>query len=49
VLGYFVEHGYLGLEVQPVDPPEWYVRQNGADTPCHVFGAELLSGEGAAS
>lgn len=40
VLKYFVEHGYIGMIVQPVEPPEWYVKQNGADEPCHVFPAE---------
>ena len=27
--------------VKPDTPPEWYVKQNGAASPCHVFGAEL--------
>lgn len=40
VLGFFVEHGYLGVLVQPYNPPAWYVRQNGATTPGHVFGIE---------
>ena len=40
VLKYFVEHGFIGLLVQPFDPPAWYVKQNGADEPCHVFPAE---------
>ena len=40
VLKYFVEHGFLGLFVQPLDPPQWYIKQNGADEPCHVFPAE---------
>ena len=38
---YFVEHGFIGLLVQPLSPPEWYVKQNGADEPCHVFPAEV--------
>ena len=37
VLKYFVEHGYIGLLVQPLDPPAWYIKQNGADEPCHVY------------
>tara|TARA_B100000214_G_C23541082_1_gene434063 strand:+ start:38 stop:367 length:330 start_codon:yes stop_codon:yes gene_type:complete len=40
VLKYFVEHGFIGLLVQPQNPPTWYVKQNGADEPCHVFPAE---------
>ena len=40
VLKYFVEHGFIGLLVQPFDPPPWYIKQNGADEPCHVFPAE---------
>ena len=38
---YFVEHGFLGLLVKPLNPPSWYVRQNGADESCHVFPAEV--------
>ena len=41
VLKYFVEYGFIGLLVQPIDPPAWYVKQNGADEPCHVFPAEV--------
>ena len=40
VLKYFVEHGFIGLLVQPQDPPAWYLKQNG-DDPCHVFPAEV--------
>jgi len=39
---YFVEHGFIGLIVQPQNPPTWYIEQNGADSPCHVFPAECL-------
>ena len=39
---YFVEHGFIGLLVQPLSPPDWYIKQNGADEPCHVFPAECL-------
>ena len=49
VLKYFVEHGFIGLLVQPVDPPEWYRKQNASTTDsalydwdaCHVFPAEV--------
>lgn len=33
VRGYFLEEGWLGLKVFPLDPPDWYVRQNGLDKP----------------
>ncbi len=42
VLKYFVEYGFIGLLVQPQNPPTWYIKQNGADEPCHVFPAECL-------
>ena len=41
VLKYFVEHGFIGLVVQPQNPPTWYIKQNGADELCHVFPAEV--------
>jgi|TARA_R110000787_G_scaffold56284_8_gene129463 hypothetical protein len=41
VTSYFTEGGYLGVMVQPDSPPEWYVKQNGADSPAHIFGIEL--------
>ena len=48
VLRYFVEYGFIGLLVQPIDPPAWYRKQNESKTdsalydwePCHVFPAE---------
>tara|TARA_E500000178_G_C16329479_1_gene448344 strand:- start:147 stop:425 length:279 start_codon:yes stop_codon:yes gene_type:complete len=40
ILKYFVEHGFIGMLVQPFDPPSWYIKQNGADEPCHVFPPE---------
>lgn len=42
VLGYFSEEEWLGVKVQPVAPPEWYIKQNGGNVPCTVFGAELV-------
>tara|TARA_B100000287_G_C20112291_1_gene574871 strand:- start:116 stop:442 length:327 start_codon:yes stop_codon:yes gene_type:complete len=39
---YFVEYGFIGLLVQPLSPPDWYIKQNGAGEPCHVFPAECL-------
>ena len=39
---YFVEHGFIGLIVQPQNPPTWYIEQNGVGESCHVFPAECL-------
>jgi hypothetical protein len=44
VVGYAIDCGYLGVLAYPLDPPEWWVRQNGPSTPENaalVFGAEL--------
>jgi hypothetical protein len=41
VLGYYLEAGWLGVIVWPNDPPDWYVRQNGRDAICGVFGVEI--------
>lgn len=41
VVGYFVEHGFLGLLVKPLAPPEWFVKQNGRFSEAHVFGTEV--------
>lgn len=27
VTGYFTENGYLGVELEPLDPPQWWVEQ----------------------
>ena len=50
VLKYFVEHGFIGLVVQPINPPDWYKNQNKSTLDsalydwgeCHVFPAECL-------
>ena len=42
VLKQVVEYGFMGMLVQPFNPPAWYIKQNGADEPCHVFPAECL-------
>lgn len=50
VLKYFVEHGFIGLVVQPQNPPDWYKNQNKSTSDfalydwdaCHVFPAECL-------
>lgn len=46
VIGYFSEHGWLGVLVHLLEPPVWWIKQN-ADLPvnvpraAHLFGAEL--------
>jgi hypothetical protein len=49
VLGYFVEHGFLGVKVKPDVRPPWHVRQNPSRDVALVFGAEIApepAGEG---
>jgi hypothetical protein len=41
VLEYFEEEGWLGCVVQPEAPPPWYLKQNGGNVPCCVFGPEM--------
>lgn len=44
VVGYFVESGYLGVEVHPDagQRPDWHIRQNGDRHPHYlVFGTEI--------
>lgn len=40
VLGYFTQQGFLGIVALPMNPPRWYVAQNGDECPCHLFGCE---------
>lgn len=50
VIRYYVEHGFIGLLVQPLNPPSWYRKQNSSTRdsalydwdPCHVVPAECL-------
>jgi len=46
VRGYFVEYDYLGVYVEPDEPPQWWIDQSVKETGCRhrccmVFGAEL--------
>ncbi len=41
VLGFYLEHGWAGVIVKPNNPPQWYINQNGKDTPCGLFGAQI--------
>jgi hypothetical protein len=38
---YFVEYGWLGVMVKLDSPPEWYVKQNGANHLAHIYGVEM--------
>lgn len=38
---YFIQDGFLGVLATPLQPPEWYVKQNGYNVAAHVFGAEM--------
>lgn len=44
VVGYGSQEGYLGVMVYPLDPPQWWIDQNGQpspDKPALAFGAEI--------
>lgn len=42
VVAYFVEHGFLGVQVRLDQRPDWHIRQNGSHHPhALVFGAEI--------
>ena len=41
VESYFAEEGWLGVMVSLKNPPEWYIRQNGADAHAHIYGSEM--------
>nr|WP_286197756.1 hypothetical protein [Variovorax boronicumulans] len=44
VVGYGIQGGYLGVMVYPLDPPPWWIAQNGPPSPDNAslaFGAEV--------
>lgn len=41
VTGYFVEYGWFGVLVALDEPPDWWVKQNGATKKAHLFGLDL--------
>ena len=48
VVAYATYEGYLGVMAWPYNPPEWWVKQNGAAGPDNaglVFGAEISATE----
>ena len=51
VTGFFTEDGFLGVELSPHDPPEWWIDQmerGGHDRTLQLFGAEIRALEVAA-
>lgn len=41
VLGYYLQAGWIGVIALPNNPPEWFVKQNGKNAVCGLFGAEI--------
>ena len=41
VVGYATMDGWLGVMVEVLDPPAWWLKQNGTDTSGVLFGAEI--------
>jgi hypothetical protein len=41
VTGYLATGGYLGVWLELLDPPAWYLKQNGGNVPACAFGIEL--------
>jgi hypothetical protein len=41
VRGYFTEGGWLGLPVELLNPPAWWLQQNPGRPHAHVFGPEF--------
>lgn len=41
VLGYCLEGGWIEVIALPENPPEWFIRQNGKDALCGLWGAEI--------
>lgn len=51
VTGFFTEDGFLGVELSPHDPPEWWIdrmERSGRDRTLRLFGAEIRALEVAA-
>jgi hypothetical protein len=41
VVGYFSQHGFLGLRTKLDNPPDWYLKQNGGNVIGHIYGPEF--------
>lgn len=48
VTGYFTEGGYLGVLNKPIEPPDWYIKQNGLNAVGGAFGPEIYQFEAGA-
>lgn len=40
VTGYFTEDGFLGVQLDPIDPPDWWLQQRTVDY-VMLFGIEI--------
>jgi hypothetical protein len=45
VTGYWVEENWLGLMVQLLEPPEWFLKQNKGNPEAVIFGPEYKAFE----
>ena len=41
VLGYLLQDEWISIIVKPLNPPEWFIKQNGKSALATLFGAEI--------
>ena len=41
VLGYFLQSEWISVIAKPLNPPEWFIKQNGKSALVTLFGAEI--------
>ena len=41
VLGYLLQDEWISVIVKPLNPPEWFIKQNGKSSLATLFGAEI--------
>ena len=41
VLGYLLQNEWISIIVKPLNPPEWFINQNGKSALATLFGAEI--------
>ena len=41
VLGYLLQNEWISIIVKPLNPPEWFIKQNGKSALVTLFGAEI--------
>ena len=41
VLGYLLQNEWISIIVNPLNPPEWFIKQNGKSALATLFGAEI--------